>query len=264
MISLPETQHFLRDMILEAGQITLYYRGRLNELKIHPKAHRDFVTEADIAVERFLIEKIRQRFPAHAIFGEESGQTAGNEYRWAIDPIDGTTSFVHGQPFYSISVALEYKNSVILGAVYLPAMNELFEAMEGQPATLNGTVIHVSKQNDPGECVLATGFACLRQERASRNLKYLSQLLPHIRDIRRCGSAAMDLCYVACGRFDGFWELNLNLYDIAAGAFIAHQAGAIVSDFSGTQKELPGELLCANPVIHPALKMLLLETKRTA
>jgi myo-inositol-1(or 4)-monophosphatase len=263
MISLHDTQRFLRDIILEAGQITLHYRRRLDKLKVSPKAHRDSVTEADIAVEQFLIQKIRQQFPDHAIFGEESGQTAGNDYRWVIDPIDGTTSFMHGQPFYSISVALEYKTAVILGAVYLPAMNELFEALQEQPATLNGSSIRVARQNDLGECVLATGFACLRQERASRNLKYLAHLLPHIRDIRRCGSAAMDLCYVACGRFDGFWELNLNLYDIAAGAFIAEQAGAVVSDFSGTKTDLPDEILCANTTIHSALQPLLWEAKKT-
>jgi myo-inositol-1(or 4)-monophosphatase len=169
---------------------------------------------------------------------------------------------MHGQPFYSISVALEHKNTVVLGAVHLPAMNELFEAVQGQPATLDGVAIRVAPQNDLGECVLATGFACMRIERASRNLSYLAHLMPHIRDIRRCGSAAMDLCYVACGRFDGFWELNLNLYDIAAGAFIAEQAGAVVSDFSGTKTDIPGEIVCANAAIQPELQTLLQEAKR--
>jgi myo-inositol-1(or 4)-monophosphatase len=257
-MNLQHTQQFLRDTILEAGKITLDFRKRLDVLRVSPKAPHDIVTEADVAVEQFLIKR---QVPDHAVFGEESGHTAGNEYRWIIDPIDGTMSFLHGQPFYSISVALEYKGSVILGAVYLPAMNELFQAAQDQPAALNDTVIHVARQNDLNECVVATGFACLRQDQVSRNLKYLGHVLPRISDVRRCGSAAMDLCYVACGRFDGFWELNLNLYDIAAGAFIAQQAGAVVSDFSGTQKDIPGEIVCANPVIHPALRTLLLETK---
>jgi myo-inositol-1(or 4)-monophosphatase len=260
-MNLQHTQQFLRDTILEAGKITLDFRKRLDVLRVSPKAPHDIVTEADVAVEQFLIGNIKRQFPDHAVFGEESGHTAGNEYRWIIDPIDGTMSFLHGQPFYSISVALEYKGSVILGAVYLPAMNELFQAAQDQPAALNDTVIHVARQNDLNECVVATGFACLRQDQVSRNLKYLGHVLPRISDVRRCGSAAMDLCYVACGRFDGFWELNLNLYDIAAGAFIAQQAGAVVSDFSGTQKDIPGEIVCANPVIHPALRTLLLETK---
>jgi myo-inositol-1(or 4)-monophosphatase len=258
-----EIQKFLRETILEAGKITLDFRKRLDILQVSPKASHDVVTEADVAVEQFLIKNIRRLFPDHAVFGEESGHTAGNEYRWVIDPIDGTMSFLHGQPFYSISVALEYKGSVILGAVSQPAMNDLFEAAQDQPAMLNGTEIHVARQSDLNECVVATGFACLRQNRVSRNLKYLGHVLPHISDIRRCGSAAMDLCYVACGRFDGFWELNLNLYDIAAGAFIARQAGALVSDFSGTQQDIPGEIICANPVIHPGLRTLLFEVKQS-
>jgi myo-inositol-1(or 4)-monophosphatase len=260
-MNLQNTQKFLRDMILEAGKITLDFRKRLDVLRVCYKAPHDVFTEADVAVEQFLIGNIKRQFPDHAVFGEESGHTAGNEYRWIIDPIDGTLSFLHGQPFYSISVALEYKGSVILGAVCLPAMNELFEAAQDQPAVLNDTVIHVARQSDLNECVVATGFACLRQDRVSRNLKYVGHVLPHISDIRRCGSAAMDLCYVACGRFDGFWELNLNLYDIAAGAFIARQAGASVSNFSGTQQDIHGEIVCANPVIHPALRTLLMEVK---
>jgi myo-inositol-1(or 4)-monophosphatase len=260
-MNLHDTQKFLHEMILQAGNITLDFRKRLDVLRVSPKAPHDIVTEADVAVEKFLIENIKRQFPDHAVFGEESGHTAGNEYRWVIDPIDGTMSFLHGQPFFSISVALEYKGSVILGAVYQPAMNDLFEAAKDQHAVLNNEVIHVARLKDLNECVVATGFACLRQNRVSANLKFLGHVLPHISDIRRCGSAAMDLCYVACGRFDGFWELNLNLYDIAAGAFIAQQAGAIVSDFSGTQKDLPAEIVCANPAIHPALRTLLLEAK---
>jgi myo-inositol-1(or 4)-monophosphatase len=262
-MNLHDTQKFLRDTILEAGKITLDFRKRLDVIQVSPKAPHDIVTEADVAVEQFLIKNIRQQFPDHAVYGEESGHTSGNDYRWVIDPIDGTMSFLHGQPFYSISVALEYQGNVILGAVYQPALNDLFEAVQNQPATLNGTVIHVARQSNLNECVVATGFACLRQNLVSRNLKYLGHVLPRIGDIRRCGSAAMDLCYVACGRFDGFWELNLNLYDIAAGAFIAQQAGALVSDFSGTQKDIPAEIVCANPVIHQGLRTLLFEVKKS-
>jgi myo-inositol-1(or 4)-monophosphatase len=263
-MSYQDIQTFLRNTILEAGQITLDYRKKLDTLKVCPKAYHDIVTEADVAVEQFLIDKIRRQFPEHAVFGEESGQMAGNDYRWVIDPIDGTMSFLHGQPFYSISIALEYRGVTILGAVYQPAMNDLFEAALDQPATLNGSAISVSRQNLLDECIVGTGFACLRLDRVSLNLTYLRQVLPCIGDIRRCGSAAMDLCYVACGRFDGFWELNLNLYDIAAGAFIAERAGAIVSDFSGTKTGLPGEILCANGQIHPALQALLYEVKKTS
>ncbi|MEN6308434.1 MAG: inositol monophosphatase family protein, partial [Anaerohalosphaeraceae bacterium] len=167
MIDLQTTQRFLHEMILQAGQIALDYRKKLDTLRVSRKAHRDFVTEADVAVEKFLVEQIKRRFPDHAVFGEESGQTAGNEYCWVIDPIDGTTSFLHGQPFYSVSIGLEYKGNAVLGAVLQPSMNELFEAVQDGPAMLNGQIIHVSQQDDLSECVLGTGFACLRLENRS-------------------------------------------------------------------------------------------------
>lgn len=226
------------------------YRKKLDTLHISRKALRDDVTEADVAVEKFIIGQIRHRFPEHAVYGEESGQTAGNDYRWVIDPIDGTTSFLHGQPFYSVSIGLEYKGHAIMGAVLQPSMNELFEAVQDGPATLNGQTIHVSRQDDLSECVMGTGFACLRLENACINMTCLNHILPQIRDIRRCGSAAMDLCYVACGRFDGFWEFNLNPYDISAGAFIAERAGATVTDMKGSRDGLPKQILCTNGKVH--------------
>jgi len=250
MIDLQTTQCFLREMILQAGQIAVEYRKKLETLHVSRKAMRDDVTEADIAVEKYIVEQIRLRFPEHAIYGEESGQTDGNEYRWVIDPIDGTTSFLHGQPFYSVSIGLEYQGDAVLGAVYQPSMNELFEAVQNGPATLNGQAIHVSQQEELSECVMGTGFACLRLADACINLACLNYILPQIRDVRRCGSAAMDLCYVACGRFDGFWEFNLNPYDISAGAFIAERAGARVSDMRGTRDGLPKQILCTNGKVH--------------
>ncbi|MBN2512150.1 MAG: inositol monophosphatase [Sedimentisphaerales bacterium] len=250
MLDLQTTQCFLHDMILQAGHIAVEYRKKLETLHIRRKAMRDDVTEADVAVEQFIIEQIRHQFPNHAVYGEESGQTAGNEYRWVIDPIDGTTSFLHGQPFYSISIGLEYRGNAVLGAVYQPSMNELFEAFQDGPATLNGQVIAVSQQEDLSECVMGTGFACLRLADACINLNCLNYILPQIRDIRRCGSAAMDLCYVACGRFDGFWEFNLNPYDISAGVLIAERAGARVSDMRGTRDGLPKQILCTNGRVH--------------
>jgi len=256
MIDLQTTQRFLHEMILQAGQIAAEYQKNLKTLHVSRKARRDDVTEADIAVEQFIVKHIRQRFPEHAIYGEESGQTAGNEYCWVIDPIDGTTSFLHGQPFYSVSIGLEHHGNTVLGAVYQPAMHDLFEAVQDGPALLNDQPIHVSGQEELSECMMGTGFACLRQADACINLRCLSYILPRIRDVRRCGSAAMDLCYVACGRFDGFWEFNLNPYDISAGAFIAERAGATVSDMRGTRDGLPKEILCTNGKVHAGMLKL--------
>ncbi len=256
-LSIPDTQAFLRRLITDAGQITLDYRASRDTMKITQKAYKDFVTEADTAVERFLVEQIGQRFAGHGFYGEETGQVQGNDFRWVIDPIDGTVSFIRGLPVYSVSVALEYCGQTLLGAVYLPALGELFEAARGCRPTLNGKPIQVSGQCQLDASLWATGFACQRLDVQFSNMTYVRQVMPHIQDIRRFGSAAADLCYVACGRFDGFWELNLNLYDIAAGAFIAEQAGAVVSDFAGGKAGLPGQILCANPHLHNAMKTIL-------
>ena len=199
----------------------------------------------------------KSRFPHHAVWGEETGSHAGGEYRWVIDPIDGTTSFVHDYPFYSVSIALEQHDEPILAAVYGPVLNELFFAEKGKGATLNDKPIHVSNRTELSDCMLATGFACVRIDAAENNLPCFNKLMPLIRDIRRAGSAALDLSYVACGRFDGYWELCLKPFDIAAGRLIVTEAGGLVTDFSGTQSALPKQILAANPHIHPQLLHLL-------
>lgn len=257
MIDLKHTQAFLHQLIREAGDITLDFRKKRDTLKIGNKAFRDYVTEADVATEKFIIERILREFPDHSIYGEEAGKIAGNEYRWVIDPIDGTVSFMRGLPFYSVSIALECSGKTILGAVLQPACNDLYEAVEKSPATLNGKTIYVSPQDNLAECVLITGFACQRLGEASPNLPLLNRVMPAIQDIRRFGSAAADCCYVASGNVEGFWELNLNLYDIAAGAFIVQQAGGMVSDFSGGTSGLPGQVLCTNGKIHEPLRKIL-------
>jgi myo-inositol-1(or 4)-monophosphatase len=257
MIDLKHAQTFLHQLIVEAGKITLDFRKKRDKLKIGNKAFRDYVTEADVATERFIIEQIQHKFPGHGFYGEEAGKIAGNEYRWVIDPIDGTVSFMRGLPFYSVSIALECSGKTILGAVLQPAVGDLYEAIENGPATLNGDPIHVSPQDDLAECVLVTGFACQRLGHASPNLPLLNRVMPNIQDIRRFGSAAADLCYVACGNVEGYWELNLNLYDIAAGAFIVQQAGGMVSDFAGGTSGMPKQVLCTNGKIHESLRQIL-------
>lgn len=210
-------------------------------------------------MENYLVEQIQKHYPGHAILGEESGSHAGNNYRWIIDPIDGTTSFVHDQPFFSNSIALEKDGELILAAVNAPALGELFMAEKGRGATLNDKPIRVSTRDKLSDCVLGTGFACVRSDLERNNIPYFVRVLPQIRGIRRFGSAAIDLCYTACGKLDGFWELNLNIYDIAAGMLIVTEAGGIVTDFSGGTANIPRETLAANPNIHPALSALLME-----
>lgn len=248
---------FLKTIITQAGHISLDFRSRLSSLNTAHKSPKDIVTEADVAVENFLVAQIKQAYPDHAILAEESGSHSGSGYRWIIDPIDGTTSFLHDQPFYSISVALEKDDELILGAVNAPALGELFLAEKGKGSTCNDKPIRVSQRERLIDSVLGTGFACVRNDLTRNNLPYFAAILPEIRGIRRYGSAAIDLCYVACGRMDGFWELNLKLYDMAAGGLILQEAGGTVTDFSGKRERLPDEVVGSNGLIHQNLLDLL-------
>ncbi len=252
---------FLNDMIIEAGSMSLEYRDRLADLKVSRKTPKDLVTEADVAVEKYIVKKIKQAYPQHSILGEESGKHSGNEYRWIIDPIDGTTSFVHHQPFYAVSIALEKDGELILAAVNAPVLGELFQAQKGKGATLNSKEIYVSETQTLSESVLATGFACLRSDLPQNNLPYFNRIAPLLTGIRRFGSAAIDMCYVAAGRTDGFWELNLNIYDVAAGILILNEAGGKVTDFSDQPIENCSEIVATNNHIHKELTTVLSEVK---
>jgi myo-inositol-1(or 4)-monophosphatase len=249
--------YFLKQLALEAGRISLDYRARLADLTVSRKSPKDLVTEADVAVEQFLVSRILARFPDHAILGEETGAHAGGEYRWVIDPIDGTTSFVHGHPFYSVSIALQHNGDPVLAAVNAPALGQLFMAEKDKGATLNDKPIRVSDRAELSDVMLATGFACLRENTPENNLPLFNRIVPKIRDIRRGGSAAIDLAYVACGILDGFWELNLKPYDIAAGTLLVTEAGGLVTDFNGAQSGLPARILATNGKIHTQLLSLL-------
>jgi myo-inositol-1(or 4)-monophosphatase len=227
-------QSFLKEIIVQAGDICLEKQGRLTPDDLMFKARKDLVTATDRQVEAFLIEQIRSRFPDHGIWGEETGRTlTGSEYCWIIDPIDGTTSFFHGQPYYAVSIALKKGQELISGAVYAPALGQLFQAGKKEGAWLNDHPLHVSATTTLTDAVMATGFACLRAGLEPNNLVHFNRIVPRLRDIRRCGSAAVDLCYVAAGKLDGFWELNLNVYDVAAGVLMVTEAGGVVTDFTG-------------------------------
>jgi len=204
------------------------------------------VTAADIAVEAFLKERLTASYPEYGFWGEESGQTANQTNRWIVDPIDGTHSFSRGQYFWSISVALELNNEIVLGAVFAPALNDYYCAALSKGAFKNGVAIQVSDESNLEDAMVATGFACLRSYLTDNNLARFGRIAQHTTGQRRFGSAAMDLCLVADGQVDAFWEQELNLYDVAAGALIAKEAGGTVTDFKGNDGIFPKQILATN------------------
>jgi myo-inositol-1(or 4)-monophosphatase len=245
----------------EAGALllTFFHQG----LKIEYKGDADLVTAADRAAETLIRERIRQQFPGHDVLGEEQGLTdQGSEYRWYVDPLDGTTNFAHGYPVFSVSLALEDRalerrtaaEAVrIVGVVYDPTRDELFSAERGSGAQLNGQPIRVSQTAKLKECLVATGFPSHKRHK-SPNIHFYHQITLRTHGVRRAGSAALDLCNVACGRFDGFWEFNLNPWDTAAGALIVEEAGGKVTRFDGSPFQLnSAETLASNGLVHDAL-----------
>lgn len=244
---------FLKQLILEAGKICKNEQAKVQDIELEYKNKKDLVTHVDKKVENFIVNSVQKQFPDHGFYGEETGQSnIDAEYLWIIDPIDGTTSFVHHHPFYCISIAVYHHGKAAISAVYAPELNELFTA-DHSGAFLNGQAIRVSNTGKWIESVMATGFACLRADLKTNNLPIFNRIAPKLRDIRRFGSAALDLCYVACGRLDGFWEFNLNPYDTAAGTFIVEKAGGIISDFNGKDNTPSDGIIAANPFIYDQL-----------
>lgn len=234
-----------------AGNIITRALQRLDTLKIATKGPNDFVTETDQRVEQEIITIIRKAFPTHGFLGEESGEQPGDEYQWIIDPIDGTRNFIHGFPHFAVSIAVSYKNMIKHGVIYDPLRQELFSASRGKGAMLNDRRIRVSKAKHLKESLLATGFAYrYTNPKNALPARVLQAILPVCGDIRRAGAATLDLAYVACGRLDGFWEMGLHLWDIAAGILLVKEAGGIICDLEGGEDYLKtGNLIAANPVI---------------
>jgi myo-inositol-1(or 4)-monophosphatase len=248
---------FVRKLALAGGRLAMKYRKRLDTLDVRLKGEKDLVTEADKAVEKLLRKLITARYPGHAIVGEEETTRDGNDYTWSLDPIDGTVSFARGHNHFAVSVALKYKGDPLLGAVFVPALGEMYLAEKGKGATLNGRSIKVSTRSRLDDSILATGFACLRGQPVRNNIPYFVKVLPELLSIRRYGSAAYDLVMVASGRIEGFWELMLNPWDVDAGMLIVREAGGTVTDFSNGTGGLPGEILATNGHCHEALRSLL-------
>lgn len=244
-------------IVREAGAIAMSYFKNLKSLAVSKKTPRDLVTDADLAVENFLHRALRDAYPDYGFWGEESGQSADQHKRWIVDPIDGTHSFAKGQYFWSISVALELDGALSVGAVYVPTVDDLYFAVRGQGATKNGEPIHVSDETQLSDAMIATGFACIRQNRPDNNLERFCRIALRTMGQRRFGSAAMDICMVADGQVDAFWEQALNLYDVAAGALIAQEAGATVTDFQGNPGIFPDQILVTNGKLLPQLLPLM-------
>ncbi len=246
----------------EAGALLLQYFRQ--GLKIEYKGDADLVTAADRAAEKLIRERIGEQFPSHDILGEEQGlNDLGSDYRWYVDPLDGTTNFAHGYPVFGVSMALErqaveersagQRGRRIAGVVYDPTRDELFSAEQGRGAHLNGEPIHVSKTAQLKECLVATGFPSHKRHK-NPNIHFYHQITLRTHGVRRAGSAALDLCNVASGRFDGFWEFNLNPWDTAAGALIVEEAGGKVTRFDGSPFEIDSrETLASNGLVHEAL-----------
>jgi myo-inositol-1(or 4)-monophosphatase len=219
------------------------------------KGEVDLVTEFDMGAQEILAGRLSEAFPDHGILAEEGLSRPGrSEYRWVADPLDGTTNYAHTFPVFSVSAALERAGRTILGLVYDPMRDEMFSAREGRGAVLNGRTIRVSEVGDLGKSLLATGFPYDVRTNPVNNLDNWSRFLVRAQALRRCGSAALDLCYVACGRFDGFWELKLKPWDVAAGALIVTEAGGRVTSFAGGEHRLDiPETLASNGRIHQAM-----------
>jgi len=226
------------------------------EIRIDFKGEVNLVTEADRKAEAVIVQTIRKKYPDHRFLAEEGGEHAtpesvGSDYKWIVDPLDGTTNFAHSFPMFSISIGLEVHGEVVLGVVYDPLREELFLSEKGKGATLNGRRIHVSKTEKLNASLLVTGFAYDVRQDLMNNLDHFSNFSLRVQGVRRTGSAALDLCYVACGRFDGFWEMKLSPWDTAAGFLIATEAGATVTDFGNHPYQIYlKEILATNGKIH--------------
>ena len=234
----------------KGGDIIMQASDRLDRIRVSEKQAHDFVTNVDQEVEQVLIETIREKFPSHGILAEESGDSPGDDFTWIIDPLDGTSNFIHGFPHYAISIALRHKSVIEQAVIYDPIREELFTASRGDGAQLNNRRMRVSTNKNIDGAFLGTGFPFKNKAILDSYLNNFKILFSQAAGIRRAGSAALDLAYVAAGRLDGFWEYGLNIWDIAAGILLIKEAGGIVSDMQGSENYLDsGDIVAGNPHI---------------
>ncbi len=241
-----------------AGDIIIREMDRVSDLDVDSKGKNDFVTEIDKKAEQIIINTIQQSYPEHAFLCEESGQQGESDFIWIIDPLDGTTNFIHQFPHYAVSIALEFRGRLDQAVIYDPCKQELFTASKGKGAQLNNKKIRVSNKHNLEGALLGTGFPFRQGQEIETFLESFRRIHPHVAGIRRAGSAALDLAYVACGRLDGYWEYNLNPWDIAAGALLVQEAGGINSALLGGIDFLQsGNIISANPKVMKAMLQLI-------
>jgi len=234
-----------------AGKILMRYFDRLETLTIVDKGRNDFVSEVDRAAEQEIIAVLRKAYPAHGILAEETGRHDGNDFQWIIDPLDGTTNYLHGFPQFSISIAMQHRGQLQSAVVYDPLRDEMFTASRGNGALLNGRRLRVSEQKTLAGALIGTGIPFRDQTYLDAYLGMMKAMVKDTAGIRRPGSAALDLAYVAAGRTDGFWELGLSSWDMAAGILLVREAGGTVTDIRGGDRHLEsGNLIAGNLRVH--------------
>ena len=237
-----------------AGTIITRSMEQVDTLTITSKARNQFVSEVDERAEAEIIAVIRKAYPDHGVLAEESGTQGSDEYQWIIDPLDGTTNFLYGVPHFGVSIALRHRGRLEHGVVYDPIRNELFTASRGAGAQLNSRRIRVSTRRGLDEALLGTGMPYSDMVHLDAYLDMLKALIPPTAGIRRPGSASLDLAYVAAGRYDGFWEIGLNPWDIAAGVLLIQEAGGLVSDLAGNPRHMEtGHIVAAGPKVFKAM-----------
>lgn len=241
-----------------AGKLLLRYSDRLDQIQFEPKRRNDFVSEMDRAAEATIIQELRNRFPGHAILAEESGAQGSSDFQWIIDPLDGTTNYLHGFPQFAVSIALKYRDQLECGVVYDPLREELFTGARGQGAQLNDRRVRVAKRPSLEGALIGTGFPFRDQRHLDAYVGMFKAMVQATAGLRRPGSASLDLAYVAAGRTDGFWELGLAPWDCAAGALLIMESGGTVTDLGGGNRFLEtGNLLAGNLKVHRAMRDLL-------
>jgi myo-inositol-1(or 4)-monophosphatase len=240
------------------GNVLIRYLQKIDKLKVEKKGHNDFVSEADHAAEAAVIEVIRRHYPEHAILAEESGAQGDSDTVWIIDPLDGTTNYLHGFPVFCVSVGVQVNGRVEAAAVYDPMRQELFAASRGNGATLDDHKIRVSGRQDLDHALVGTGFPFRQGDTETEPyLAMLGKIIRNTAGVRRPGAAALDLCYVAAGRLDAFFETGLKAWDLAAGALIIREAGGIVSGLDGSENYFEsGHVLCGTPRVYSGLAKL--------
>jgi myo-inositol-1(or 4)-monophosphatase len=248
---------------LEAGRFLRYSVGRVKTVETKHGEERNLVSEIDRGSEEKIISIIRRHYPSHGILAEESGASKPDaEYTWIIDPLDGTTNFLHGLPVFSVTIGIEHRGEIIAGAIYDPNQDVLFTAEKGSGAYANGQRLNVSRTGELINSLLMTGFPYDIAGNPDHAVEHFVNFLMASRGIRRFGSAALDLCYVAAGRLDGFWEVNLHPWDMAAGILLVTEAGGRVSDFEGAPLSIYGKkVVASNGVIHDAMVAVLAQAR---